>query len=502
MARNAMRVASVLLLVAALYWPDAVALGRYWLDQDVNAQAGVLIAVLSVFLLFRLRGRFAQISMGPVLWACLPLIACGAASLIGWRAGILTLQLFFLPLILWFAVLAVLGWQAARLTAFALGFLYFAVPGWGLLGPALQHLTAWAVGVFGPVFGLPVAMSGTSASLPGGLRFVVEPACSGVDFLTVGLAIATLQGELEPARLSRRARLIGGMTLLAIVSNWIRVILIIEIGYRSHMRSALATRDHLAFGWVIFACALAVFVWLAGRSVAAPSDARGERPHGEDAAPPTAYPTHPWRYGLVAAGLLAAPALAYARLPATEARAGGAVFELPPGRTPWQGSAAAADSSWQPEFVGAHVERRARYQSADGHAVEVVAIGYPRQAQGAQILSAGNSILGNHGWAMEAVVLVQGAGVPHGEVIAVDPQGRRSVIWSIIDIGGRLFGEPLSSQLWYGARALTGTPYSALFALRVECDGSCDAARATLVDFLRVNGAALFASLPDRDVAG
>ena len=55
------------------------------------------------------------------------------------------------------------------------------------------------------------------------------------------------------------------MTLLAVLSNWLRVLLILAIGYLTHMRSALATRGHVALGWVVFACALLLFVWAAGR---------------------------------------------------------------------------------------------------------------------------------------------------------------------------------------------------------------------------------------------
>lgn len=503
MPRNSLRVGLVLLLVAALYWPDTAALGRYWIDQDANARSGVLIALLSAFLLFRNRDRFEQISVRPVPWACLPLIACALASLICWRAGILTLQLFFLPILLWLALLAVLGWQAASIAGFAIGFLYFALPGWGFLGPTLQHLTAWAVGVVGPAIALPVVMSGMTASLPGGVRFAIAPECSGVDFLTIGLAIAALHGELDQARLRRRAGLIGGMILLAIVSNWVRVLLIIDIGYRSHMRSALATRDHLTFGWLVFACALLAFIWTAGRSEAGGADLQSAslaRPLGQAAEQPT---THrkpaAWHYGLVAVGLIAIPVLLYPRL-GSEPSAGAVSLELPPGHAPWQGPRASVDPTWQPQFVGAPVERRALYESADGREVEVVAIGFPRQTQDARIMNEKNSLLGEHGLAIESVSLVKGQGVPHGEVVALDSRGRRSLIWSVINIGGHLFGEPVASQLWYGARSLIGSPYSALFALRASCEGSCDGARQALADFVRVNGAALFSSLPDTEM--
>ena len=493
-----MKVGLVMLLVAALYWPDTAAVLRYWLHQDVKARAGILIVILCGFLFFRARERFEQIRIAPVPWAGLPVMACAAASLICWRAGILTLQLFFLPPILWLSVLCLFGWGAARAGAFQIGFLYFAMPGWDVLAPSLQHLTAAAVGVVGPLLGLPVVMSGMSAQLPAGVTFTITPACSGAEFLAVGLAIAALQGELEQANLRRRAGLLGGMLLLALVSNWLRVIMILTIGYLSHMRNPLATRDHLALGWVVFACALLVFIWAAGRLGPAPPDALAAGVRREEAAAGVTAPRGPaaWRYGVAAAALLAVPALVYVSLPATEARADAATLELPPGQMSWRAASGAVDPLWQPAFVGAGAERRAHYRSADGRIVEVVAIGYPRQTRGAQILNHENSLLGQRGLAMEAVSLVSTGGIPHSEVVAVDPSGQRSLVWSVIDVGGRLFGEALLSQLWYGARSVTRTPYSALFALKTACDGSCNRARAVLADFLRTNGPALFASLP------
>jgi exosortase len=496
--RGEIRVVCVLLVVGALYWPDIAGVGHYWAAKDANAQTGMLIAVLSVWLLFRARKRFEQISIEPVPWACLPLVACAAASLICWRAGILTLQLLFLPTILWLALLALLGRQAARAAGFAIAFLYFALPGWGLLGPALQRLTAWAVGVIGPVIGLPLVMSGVTVNLPEGIQFLVAPECSGVDFLTIGLAVAALQGELERAAFRRRAGLIGGMILLALVSNWLRVILIIEIGYRSHMRNPLATRDHLALGWVVFACALLMFVWIASRTGSLQPQAIIDGETGDGAALRASVQRGhaSWRRNTaIAVALLAVPALVYGSLLATAAHAGSATFELPPVRAPWHGPIGSPDPLWQPRFIGAHIER-AVYESREGRAVEVVVVGFPRQTQDAHLLDERNSLLGDQGLYFEAVTLIGGARIPYSEMTVLDPRGRRSLIWSAIDIGGRLFAAPLSSQLWYGARSLIGTPYSALFAMRSPCDTSCDGARAALTDFLRVNGAALFASLP------
>lgn len=500
--RNTTRVALLLLAVAVLYWPDTVALGRYWHGQDTNAQTGVVIALFCGWLLFRARARFERIPMAPAPWACLPLIACAAVSLIGWRAGILTVQLCFLPLIFWLALLSMLGWQAARLAGFAIGYLYFSLPGWKLLAPALQRLTAWAAGIIGPVLGVPVTVAGTTASLPGGITFTVAPPCSGVDFLTIGLAIAFLYGELERARLRRRAGLIAGMVLLAIVSNWLRVILILAIAYISQMRSPLATRDHVALGWVVFACALLFYVWLAGRTGRLAPDA-AQFDGAVTAIHASGYKAgRAWRFGGVAIAWLLVPGLVYGSLWMTRTGVHASTPELPSGHSAWHGPAVASDPLWQPKFVGAQIERRALYRDHEGRAVEVLAIGFAEQSDGARILNERNSLLGDRGLAVEKVALLRNGGIPHSEVIALDSRGQRSVIWSVIDIDGRLFGEPLFSQLWYGARSLLGAPYSALFALRAQCDRSCDGARAALADFLRANGPALFASLPDAGLQG
>src|SRR6185437_11235090 len=175
-------------------------------------------------------------------------------------------------------------------------------------------------------------------------------------------------------------------------------------------------------GWVVFACALLVFIWVAGHLGEAPPDAptagvrRAETVAGATGAGPQAA----WRYGVAVAACLAVPALVYVSLLATEVRATAATLELPPGHLSWRAAAGAVDPLWRPLFVGAGAERRAHYQNADGQIVEVVAIGYPRQTRGAQILNNANSLLGQHGLAMEEVSLVSTGGIPHSEVVAVD----------------------------------------------------------------------------------
>jgi hypothetical protein len=82
-------------------------------------------------------------------------------------------------------------------------------------------------------------------------------------------------------------------------------------------------------------------------------------------------------------------------------------------------------------------------------------------------------------------------------MVVADSRGRQSVIWSVYDIGGRMFVIPAFSQFWYGLRSLDAQPYSALFALKSACAPSCAAARELLTHFVDDMGESLRLSVVD-----
>jgi exosortase len=238
------------------------------------------------------------------------LVPCGLAALLLWRSAIPGVQLLMLPPVLLLAVLAAFGPAVARAAAVPIMFLYFAAPLWNfVLTAPLQDLTTRVAAILAPVLGLPATVHGHLVSFPNGITFEVTPACSGAGFLVQGLAIATLLGELEQARLGRRLRLLGSMVLVALVANWVRVLVIIELGYSSGMRSTLATRDHVAFGYFLFVLILAAYLWVASRRPLPPA----AEPRVAQAAEPA------WRpriaYALVILVLASTPVLVAALIP-------------------------------------------------------------------------------------------------------------------------------------------------------------------------------------------
>lgn len=465
----------VLIAAAVLaYWPAIGALWAYWTDEPSLGGHGILVAALAGWLLFRARDRTDSEPVKPTPWALLLLVPCSVATLIFWKAGLQALQLLMLPAVIWLAVLAAFGTGVARSVAIPVGYLYFAMPAWNILSVPLQELTVHVVTVVAPLVGLPASVSGTSVAFPNGARFVVTLACSGVGFLTQGLAVAVLLGELEEARFPRRVGLIVSMTLVALVTNWVRVILLLAIGYSSGMDNVIVSRRHLEFGYVLFVVVLLAFVWVTTRRALPEPEPRARR-----LAVPVFSGYFPALTALVAAPLL----VSFLSRPA-DADSIPRVLRMPAGQHPWQGPLPAVNADWRPVFLGAHFEQHVAYEDVAGHKIEAVAVGYAVQQQGRELVNEGNSLLGQGGLSALTAAFIEVGASTYREDVAVDAEGNRSVIWSYYDIEGKSFVVPILSQLWYGVRALTGRPDSELFAFRAACVPSCAQARDVLESFL------------------
>ena len=455
------------------YWPTSRALWDYWTDWLFGGH-GIFVAVLALWLLYRAKDRLALAPRQSRPWVLVPLVLCSVATLIFWRAGIQSLQLLLWPVLILLAVLAAFGSAVTRVIAVPVCFLYFAMPAWNLLAEPLQSLTIWAVRLLAPAIGVPATISGNLIYLPGDTRFSVELACSGVGFFVEGLAVAALLGELEQAPVRRRLGLLATMVGVALVTNWIRVLTIVQVGYATQMRHVLVTRYHVLFGYVLFVTVLLLFVWLATRH---------ELPATAAPVPPRITPAPaPGSYTRAVLGLAAAP-LAIALIAMSLGHDAVHTLRLPSGQDGWGSPLATAETSWRPMFIGPHQERRGTYQDRAGRRVEAVAIAYETAAPGNELLAQGNSLLGDGGLTSLPAGRVERDG-GYREDLVIDDHGLRSVIWSFYDIGGRSFVAPRLAQLWYGVHALGAPPYSVLFAFRAPCVPSCAEARRTLGDFM------------------
>src|SRR6185437_9872552 len=196
-----------------------------------------------------------------------------AASLGVWliaaRANVEIGKQALAPVILWLAVATASGWRGVLALTAPVLYLYFAIPVWEQIVPLLQWLAVAVVHAGFGLAGVPVRIEGILITIPEG-SFIVLEGCSGKRYLIVALATAGLLAAVYSLGWRRTARYLALTAALALVANWVRVIIVIAAGHLTNMTSYLVTHEHFSLGWAIFAVML-LAVWMLGRKLEQPA---------------------------------------------------------------------------------------------------------------------------------------------------------------------------------------------------------------------------------------
>ena len=250
--------------------------GSMWyLWQNSDHSYGLLVLPISAFLIWRLRRPLKSV---PIAVEGRWLLVLGPVVL-GWvTARLAGIQLIehFLALAMIPATVAVLcGKKIVRRLLFPLVFLLFATPFGDSLVPILMVVTADISSVLLKLTGLPFLRNGQYISLPGG-EFVVADVCSGVRYLSSGVLVALLFGYLSFASVKKQALLVVATAIILVGANGLRAYIVMAVASATEMRY-LAGRDHVYFGWALFAIVIVVILWFASRfeDVKAPHSADG-----------------------------------------------------------------------------------------------------------------------------------------------------------------------------------------------------------------------------------
>jgi len=465
--------------VALLYWPSTVALNRLWTDWSGETYThGYLILLLSLWLLVRDRERLAATPVHPQPLALIPLALMSVAWIWFWRAAIQELQLLLLPLILLAAIFAAFGRRMARAAAFPIGVLYFAMPLWGDINGIVQTLSAKVTGALLWTTGIPAYMDGDFVRLPTG-SIEIARSCSGLHELIVGLALAAIYGKLSDVPWRRRLQWLGLMGALSLMVNWVRIFTVVIAAYETDMRSSLV-RQHYWLGWWLFALVFAAFLWWTGR----PAPVGGALSSAEDAhasVRPSDFTIPGAPLASTLAVLAVMPVLAYGMDLANSRAATTLTLQWPAAPAGWTGPVSTNAVEWQPHFVDSSGESLTRYADPTGASIDAFAVAYRVQTQRAKLLSYWNDLLGHpETMRQQSLRIVDSTVGRWQEIVALDSDGSRSLIWTRYRIGNRVFAQPRRSQLWYGLAAIVKPPVSSLTALRTACLPNCKAARTRL----------------------
>jgi EpsI family protein len=484
----------VALMTALAFWPVTGQLLALWMDTDRPYSHGLLLGPLSAWLI--LSACRARPDGLATSWSAVTALA---GLTMFWAAAfaidILIAQQALFPALLILSVASVFGWTLARKLFFPIGLLWFAIPVWTVLVPLLQSTTVVVVQQALDVVGIPVYVEGNLITIPEG-TFEIAGGCAGLHYFLVALTCSSLYGYLHGVGLAKHLYIIAFAGVLAMLTNWIRVASLVVIGHRTAMQHYLIAEDHYYYGWVLFAGTLGVFFYCA-RLLVRQSEGHGDEPPSSSVAPVRARDR--WNPAVLAlfAAVLSLP-IAIVTMDALAARAtiGPVKPQLPSGVEGWAGPEQSRNG-WVPRYVGVSGETVRSYSRAGGELDVYVGV-YKGQAQGAELISSDNSVLGPQYARVAAsrLSLEADARVDDvAEVVGKSSTGQLRLVWYWYVIGGHSTANETAAKLWQLSERLMGHETAAIIALSARCDARCDEERVMFLEFAAVMGMALEATV-------
>src|SRR5215468_1354209 len=240
----------------------------FW--QRAEYSHGFVIPLISAYLLWRQRARFAQLSW-RTSWSGVALALVGLALYFLGRLGsITTLDAYALVIVIAGCVLGVMGWEAFKvaLAPIALLFLMNPVPRffYNNLSLELQLLSSQLGVALMRLFGVSVFLEGNVIDL-GNYKLQVAEACSGLNYLFPLMTLGVIIAYLFKGKTWMRWCLFLSTIPITAVMNSFRVGVIGILVDRFGIEQAEGFL-HWFEGWVIFmTCVLLMFaeMWVLTR---------------------------------------------------------------------------------------------------------------------------------------------------------------------------------------------------------------------------------------------
>lgn len=254
-------IAGVAAFVVFLYEDTFSSMAAIWKYSDYRY--GFIVPPICAYLLWRVRAPIAAAELRPCVWSIGPLLGIVALWLVARAVGVQVVEQFAAVLLIPATVVAFLGWEVARRAMFPLLFLVAAVPVGDGVVPQLMQITADISTVLLRAVGVPVFREGQFLDLPGG-NFEVAHVCSGLGFATAGTLIALLFSYLTYRSVLKRVVFVTITAVVMVLTNGVRAFIVMYVASGTQMRY-LAGRDHVFFGWVLFALVVVGLMHVGGR---------------------------------------------------------------------------------------------------------------------------------------------------------------------------------------------------------------------------------------------
>lgn len=482
----------VTLLVATLisYQQTVLYLTDKWANFAVGEYAhGFLVLAIAAYLIFINRHRIAVVAPCPDA-RILPLLLLSVCL---WIASALVdvqvAQAIALWLVLFTLLWAMLGTKVALLLAFPFTYILFALPIWFPLSPILQDITADVVFYVIRYIGVPALRQENVIVLSSG-SLAIEEACSGLRYLMAGLTLSTLYAYINYQGVMARATVIIVSAVAAILSNFVRVFIVVYLGYTSEMQHPLVY-DHLMLGWYLFGGMVVALLFIDNQlarrlSLTGGPDLLPKNGSGEGTSCSKSFIAVAVVSVLCAVMLAAGPLLinysnSSGNVATSQAGEVSGRPDLPTAIEGW-GKIDAVDD-WHPVFNGAQ-EAKYVYAKADKQVTLYVAY-YKNQAQGKELINDLNAITNNKEWRTRyprAHLLVHDESDVLEQLLVKNDKVKK-LVWYQYNVAGKDTANLYEAKLLQVVGVLSGKPQAYVMAVATLVRNDDASAREVLAEF-------------------
>lgn len=239
------------------YQDTFLSLHKIWTENNHTYSHGYALLAFSLYALHIDRRWLVP---SAALWVWPFGLVVGAFWYVADKVQVLLLQQMLVPIIFFYLLLSIVGLKNALKAVIPLFALYFAIPLADYFINPLQNLTTFVVSTFVRLSGITAFIDGYDIHLPFGVMRIAD-GCAGLNYMLAGMCMGVFYGYMNLNLIRHKIFALLLISLFTLTANWIRVYLLILIGYYSEMQSSLV-HEHGFFGWVIFAIFVVIYFFL------------------------------------------------------------------------------------------------------------------------------------------------------------------------------------------------------------------------------------------------
>jgi EpsI family protein len=458
---------TVFILLLAFYYSTVLSFYNVFAEEGAGQSHAPLLLAVSLYLLYRAwhqggkqiilhcsQGATGVLALLSLLWMALGLVFVEAG------------QQAVLILIAATAAIALLGWRSAVKYLMPILLLLTVLPIYSPVVPYLQTASAHASALVLDLAGLTLLRDGYLLIIPNG-AFEVADACSGLKFQIVGITLALIHTQLiaVPARVVITYVVLA--SLLAFVSNTLRIVIVVEIGYRYGMEHDYV-QDHNFIGWVLFSILFFLFLFTGERRLRKYEFSRSA---GQIKPPVSGSPTNRYLGLAMVVLVLSIGPLLFSYFTSREIASTENEIRSLQSIPGWRVESSQL-SAWAPIWTRGDHSFEGSFSNAEEW-VDLFATEFNRQYQGKEAVNVSHRVYDIEKWSRISrsarVVEVPGAGkLRVEETLLKSSNQRQRLVWQWYRTNDAICSSPLLAKLNNLIGVMTGHPNISVFVLSKE----------------------------------